>query len=50
VGLEVGEIVPVHPYPAAQNRHLQLMSKVMDTPTGFPRRPGMALKRPLGRR
>ena len=50
VGLEVGEIVPVHPYPAAQNRHLHLMSKVMDTPAGFPRRPGMALKRPLGRR
>jgi 16S rRNA (guanine527-N7)-methyltransferase len=49
VGLEVGEIVPVQPYPAAQNRHLHLMSKVMKTPAGFPRRPGMALKRPLGR-
>jgi 16S rRNA (guanine527-N7)-methyltransferase len=50
VGLEPGEIVPVQPYPAAQSRHLHLMSKVMDTPAGFPRRPGMALKRPLGRR
>jgi 16S rRNA (guanine527-N7)-methyltransferase len=50
VGLEVGEIVPVRPYAAAQSRHLHLMSKVMDTPAGFPRRPGMALKRPLGRR
>ncbi len=49
VGLEVGEIVPVQPYQAARNRHLHLMSKVMDTPAGFPRRPGMALKRPLGR-
>jgi 16S rRNA (guanine527-N7)-methyltransferase len=50
VGLEVGEIVPVHPYPAAQNRYLHLMSKVTETPAGFPRRPGIALKRPLGRR
>ena len=50
VGLEPGEIVPVRPYPAAQNRYLHLMSKVSETPAGFPRRPGMALKRPLGRR
>jgi 16S rRNA (guanine527-N7)-methyltransferase len=50
VGLEVGEVVPVRPYPAAQSRHLHLMSKVKETPPGFPRRPGMALKRPLGRR
>ncbi|HYB26785.1 MAG TPA: 16S rRNA (guanine(527)-N(7))-methyltransferase RsmG [Solirubrobacteraceae bacterium] len=50
VGLEAGEIVPVKPYPASRNRNLHLMSKVMDTPAGFPRRPGMAIKRPLGRR
>jgi 16S rRNA (guanine527-N7)-methyltransferase len=50
VGLEPGEIVSVRPYPAAESRHLHLMSKVMDTPGGFPRRPGMAAKRPLGRR
>ena len=50
VGLEPGEIVPVRPYPAAQNRYLHLMSKVSETPAAFPRRPGMALKRPLGRR
>jgi 16S rRNA (guanine527-N7)-methyltransferase len=48
VGLEPGEIVAVKPYPAAQNRYLHLMSKVTQTPLGFPRRPGMALKRPLG--
>jgi 16S rRNA (guanine527-N7)-methyltransferase len=48
LGLEPGPIVPVKPYPAAQNRHLHLMSKVTPTPSGFPRRPGMALKRPLG--
>lgn len=48
LGLEPGPIVPVKPYPAAQNRHLHLMSKVTPTPSGFPRRAGMALKRPLG--
>lgn len=50
VGLEPAGIVAVKPYAAAQNRHLHLMSKVMPTPSGFPRRPGMALKRPLGAR
>jgi 16S rRNA (guanine527-N7)-methyltransferase len=50
VGLKPGEIVPVRPYPAAQSRHLHLMSKLMETPVGFPRRPGLAAKRPLGRR
>jgi 16S rRNA (guanine527-N7)-methyltransferase len=48
LGIEVGEIQAVHPYPAARNRHLHLMSKVMETPASFPRRPGIAMKRPLG--
>jgi 16S rRNA (guanine527-N7)-methyltransferase len=48
LGIGPGEIVPVRPYPAAKQRHLHLMSKVMETPRGFPRRAGMALKRPLG--
>ena len=48
LGLEPAEVVPVKPYPAAESRHLYLMSKVTETPRGFPRRPGMALKRPLG--
>lgn len=50
LGLAPGEIVRVRPYPAAENRYLHLMSKVTDTPRGFPRRPGMAVKRPLGGR
>ena len=50
VGLEPMEILSVQPYPGAENRHLHLMSKVTETPRGFPRRPGIALKRPLGRR
>jgi 16S rRNA (guanine527-N7)-methyltransferase len=48
LGLEVSEIRRVQPYRGAEHRHLHLMSKVMDTPDGFPRRPGMAAKRPLG--
>lgn len=48
VGMRPSEIVFTKPYAAAQNRYLHLMSKVMETPSGFPRRPGMALKRPLG--
>lgn len=50
VGLEPTEIRPVKPFPGAQHRYLHLMSKVTSTPRGFPRRPGMAVKRPLGRR
>ena len=38
----------VRPYPAAEQRFLYLMSKVSPTPERFPRRPGMARKRPLG--
>jgi 16S rRNA (guanine527-N7)-methyltransferase len=48
LGLEPTEIRRMQPFPAAENRYLHLMSKVTETPLGFPRRPGMALKRPLG--
>ena len=48
VGLEPGEISQMQPYRGAEHRYLHLLSKVMDTPSGFPRRPGMAMKRPLG--
>ena len=50
IGLGPARVMPVKPYPAAESRHLHLMSKVTDTPPGFPRRPGVALKRPLGTR
>jgi 16S rRNA (guanine527-N7)-methyltransferase len=50
VGLEPTEIRLVQPFPGAEHRHLHLMSKVTSTPRGFPRRPGIAVKRPLGRR
>jgi 16S rRNA (guanine527-N7)-methyltransferase len=47
VGLEPGAVIEVTPYGGARHRHLHLMSKVMETPERFPRRPGMARKRPL---
>jgi 16S rRNA (guanine527-N7)-methyltransferase len=47
IGMAPGAVLGVMPYDGAHNRHLHLMSKVMETPDGFPRRPGMALKRPL---
>jgi 16S rRNA (guanine527-N7)-methyltransferase len=48
LGLEPGEILRVEPYPGAANRHLHLFLKVSPTPDRFPRRPGVARKRPLG--
>jgi 16S rRNA (guanine527-N7)-methyltransferase len=48
LGLEVAEPVHVDPYPGALHRHLHVMVKVAPTPARFPRRPGMARKRPLG--
>ncbi len=48
LGLEPAPPLRVVPYRGAQHRYLHLMSKVSPTPTGFPRRPGMAVKRPLG--
>lgn len=50
LGLDPADPLPVHPYSGARNRHLHAMVKVRETPPGFPRRPGMARKRPLGRR
>ena len=48
LGLEPVEIRHMQPFHGADHRHLHLMSKVTETPLGFPRRPGMATKRPLG--
>ena len=47
VGMAVEEVVPVQPYPASENRHLHLFRKIAPTPPEFPRRAGMARKRPL---
>ena len=47
LGLTMEEIRPVDPYPGADHRHLHVLRKVAPTPERFPRRPGMARKRPL---
>ncbi len=41
--------VLVHPYAGARSRHLHVFRKAAETPRGFPRRSGVARKRPLGR-
>lgn len=48
LGLRPEGIRRVRPYAGAQARHLHLFLKVMETPPRFPRRTGVAAKRPLG--
>jgi 16S rRNA (guanine527-N7)-methyltransferase len=48
LGLAIEEVRPVTPYEAAEHRHLHVLRKLSPTPPRFPRRPGMARKRPLG--
>jgi 16S rRNA (guanine527-N7)-methyltransferase len=48
VGMAVKAVVPVQPYPTSENRHLHVFRKIAPTPPEFPRRAGMARKRPLG--
>ncbi len=48
LGLAAVGIEPVQPYPGAKRRHLHVFAKEKPTPPGFPRRPGVARKRPLG--
>jgi 16S rRNA (guanine527-N7)-methyltransferase len=47
VGMAVDEVLPVQPYPASEHRHLHVFRKIAPTPARFPRRAGMARKRPL---
>lgn len=47
VGLERVATVRVPPRPGAEHRHLHVYIKAALTPSRFPRRPGMASKRPL---
>lgn len=49
LGLSPVDPIRVEPYPGALNRHLHLMVKTQPTPARFPRRDGVARKRPLGR-
>jgi 16S rRNA (guanine527-N7)-methyltransferase len=47
VGLALEEVLRVEPFEGARNRHLHVYRKVGPTPERFPRRPGIAVKRPL---
>lgn len=46
-GLELSEVRPVEPWVGAEHLHLHVYVKVASTPNRYPRRPGMASKRPL---
>jgi 16S rRNA (guanine527-N7)-methyltransferase len=46
-GLEPASVCPVRPWEGAEHLHLHLYVKVGSTPNRFPRRPGIASKRPL---
>lgn len=48
VGLEPVEVRAVDPYREAERRTLHVYRKIAPTPARFPRRPGIAVKRPLG--
>jgi 16S rRNA (guanine527-N7)-methyltransferase len=47
LGMSPPAPLPVRPFAGADDRHLYVSSKVGSTPNGYPRRPGMARKRPL---
>jgi 16S rRNA (guanine527-N7)-methyltransferase len=48
VGLERDQVLRVEPFEGARDRHLHVFRKIAPTPERFPRRAGMAAKRPLG--
>jgi 16S rRNA (guanine527-N7)-methyltransferase len=48
LGLEAVEVRAVTPYAGAREHTLHVFRKIAPTPARFPRRPGMATKRPLG--
>lgn len=47
VGGALDRVEPVTPYPGAKNLHVWVFKKTAATPEKFPRRPGLAKKRPL---
>jgi 16S rRNA (guanine527-N7)-methyltransferase len=50
LGLERAEVRRVQPWAGARDHHLHVYVKVTQTPGRFPRRVGIARKRPLGHR
>jgi len=47
VGLSTGTVLRAEPFAGAHSRHLELFTKSAPTPDRFPRRAGIAAKRPL---
>jgi 16S rRNA (guanine527-N7)-methyltransferase len=47
LGLGEPEVRQVTPYSGSRQRHLYVYSKLTSTPARYPRRPGMAAKRPI---
>jgi 16S rRNA (guanine527-N7)-methyltransferase len=47
LGMGQLQMRPVTPFEGARDRHLYVSSKVSSTPPEYPRRPGMARKRPI---
>lgn len=47
LGLELAPPQPVRPFAGSERRTLYVARKIAPTPAGYPRRPGMASKRPL---
>ena len=48
LGLAPAGVLAATPYPGARDHTLHAFCKIAPTPARFPRRPGMATKRPLG--
>jgi 16S rRNA (guanine527-N7)-methyltransferase len=48
LGLRLLEIRRTWPYESARDHHLHVFGKITETPSRFPRRAGVARKRPLG--
>ncbi|HXB15021.1 MAG TPA: RsmG family class I SAM-dependent methyltransferase [Solirubrobacteraceae bacterium] len=48
LGLRAVAVRATEPFAGARDRHLHVFEKVAATPARFPRRPGVAAKRPLG--
>lgn len=48
LGLRLLEVRHTKPYAGARDHHLHVFEKIADTPSRFPRRAGIARKRPLG--
>ncbi len=48
LGLALETVRSVVPYRGSERRSLHVLRKIAPTPPGFPRRPGLATKRPLG--